>query len=180
MSQTEYTPPEGWVTVHRFDNGDVVLNEVGGELDRGPQTHLVFAFGDLVDRRATERQFWGSKCLGKAVLTRHRLLFTGALGTASVEPDEGRDVHGLVWEVPAGSLAHLDYKEGAPSRKKVAVARVRVAGETEDRTVRYYVHKAGVGGAELPTLYDFKCLLGHYVREGLPLEQLEEALYLCA
>lgn len=174
-----YLPPDGWVTVHQFESGDVILGEVGGDLDRTPGTNLVFAFGEGVDARFVGRVFHGAKLIGKATLLRHRLVFTGALGSPSVEPDDGRDVTGLVWELETRHLEQLDRSEGVPQRKKLASARVRVDGQSEDSTVRYYVHRAGLGGVDLPTLQDFRGFARSYLDQGLPLEQLEEALSLC-
>jgi hypothetical protein len=171
-------PPDGWVLVAEC-NGALVLGEPGGDLDRPKGKSLVLALDDGLDVRRVRRVYRDAKLIGTAILPRHRLLLTGAMGTASVEPDDGFDTYGLLWEVEAHDLGRIDHVEGVPHRSKAHSARVIDTTTGEEVTARYYVHSGGRGNVTLPSLANFRDLARLYVENDLPLDQLEAALHLC-
>jgi len=92
--------------------------------------HWYFAFGSNLDLEQMSRRCPGSRTIGTAVLTDHRLTFPlycdfweGAV--ASVEPAPGRHVEGGLYELTDDDLAALDEYEdvegGDYRRQRVTV-----------------------------------------------------------
>ncbi len=73
---------------------------------------LYFAYGMNMDPEGMERRCPDAKAVGTATLKGYALRFRG--GLANVEPVEGREVQGVLWEVSEKDLKALDRFEGYP------------------------------------------------------------------
>ncbi len=73
---------------------------------------LYFAYGMNMDPDGMEQRCPGAGALGKATLKGYALRFRG--GLANIEPVEGREVEGVLWEITERDLKALDRFEGYP------------------------------------------------------------------
>jgi gamma-glutamylcyclotransferase (GGCT)/AIG2-like uncharacterized protein YtfP len=73
-------------------------------------TMLYFAYGTNMDRAAMAQRCPDARALGVARLDEHRFFFARA-GYASVAPQPGAVVHGVLWRVSVRDLAALDAYE---------------------------------------------------------------------
>lgn len=109
---------------------------------------LCFAYGSNMDRSATAARCPGSRPLGPARLTRHRLAITRE-GYLTVVRDPRRTVHGLLWDVPLADMSALDRYEGAASRLYVK-AQLRVLADDGPRAALVYLGRNDGPGVPRP------------------------------
>jgi gamma-glutamylcyclotransferase (GGCT)/AIG2-like uncharacterized protein YtfP len=74
---------------------------------------LYFAFGSNMHRGQMADRCPTAKPLGRAVLADWRFLITRD-GYASIEPEAGRSVHGVLWRCTPKDIATLDVYEDVP------------------------------------------------------------------
>jgi len=131
-------------------------------------TLLYFAFASNMDAAQMAERCYGAECLGTATLADHRFAI-GRRGYATVIPEIGASVNGVLWGLDPRHEVALDVYEGIrhglyrkavlPVRTAAGDARealVYVAGDpTTGKAVRGYVEKV-VAAAEhhaLPAAY---------------------------
>ena len=131
-------------------------------------TLLYFAFASNMDTAQMAERCAGAECLGTATLADHRFAI-GRRGYATVIPENGASVHGVLWSLHPKHEAALDVYEGIrhglyrkaflPVRSAAGDARealVYVAGDpTTGTAVSGYMEKV-VAAAEhhgLPAPY---------------------------
>jgi len=76
----------------------------------GIRVPLYFAYGSNMDAAAMASRCPRARVLGRARLAGHRLIVM-ASGFVSVAADRRANVHGVLWNVPAGDLVALDRYE---------------------------------------------------------------------
>lgn len=107
---------------------------------------LHFAYGANMSRAVMRKHAPGTRALGVADLTGHRLVIT-ADGYASVEPEPARSVHGVLWRLTPRDRVKLDAWENADAGLyRAEILAVRSAG----RRVPALVYIARPGGEGRP------------------------------
>ena len=106
-----------------------------------------FAFGSNMDEEQMAHRCPGARPLAFATLPQHRLVFRGPSrnrggGVASVDPYDGQEVHGVVWEVTEPDLLTLDRLEGAGLVR-------RRSGRGDQRSIRIELTADGARHAEV-------------------------------
>lgn len=74
---------------------------------------LYFAFGSNMHRGQMAKRCPGAQAMGQAVLADWRFLITRD-GYASIEPEAGARVHGVLWRCAPKDILTLDRYEGVP------------------------------------------------------------------
>src|SRR3954454_9477633 len=80
-----------------------------------PPRHSYFAYGSNLCVRQMAQRCPGAVDPQPAMLANHDWLINQR-GVATVEPFDGSQVHGVLWQVTDDDLATLDSAEGVPSR----------------------------------------------------------------
>jgi len=108
-----------------------------------------FAFASNMDVAQMAERCAGAECLGPATLAGHRFRI-GRRGYATVEPEEGATVHGVLWGLLPRHEAALDVYEGIRHGlyRKVWL-RVRSA-QGDDRDALLYVAGDPASGSAVP------------------------------
>jgi hypothetical protein len=137
-----------------------------------------FAFGSNMDAAQMEERCPGARSLGLAILPGHRLVFRGPSsnrggGVGSVDPWEGGEVIGLLWEITTQDVATLDRREGAPHWYQRVPARVVQVGGA---SVEALLYRLPGRVTEMPPTDDyFRQILAAYATLDLALDPLEDA-----
>lgn len=76
--------------------------------------HLYFAYGMNMDEARMHGRCPGATLIGPAVLPHHRFIIN-LRGVATVVPEVGASVYGLLWRLTANDIAELDRFEGVAS-----------------------------------------------------------------
>ena len=97
--------------------------------------HAYFAYGSNLCVRQMARRCPGAVNPRPAMLTDHDWLINER-GVATVEPFDGSQVHGVVWQVSDHDLATLDSAEGVPVRYR----RDRLTVHTDDGPSEAWVY----------------------------------------
>lgn len=117
-----------------------------------------------------------AKIIGTAVVDDYALLFKGC---ATIEPQEGKQVPVLVWEISPSDEDSLDRYEGYPGlyyKKDMALnVRMMGAGEEKELTAMVYIMDERRRLAA-PTGYYYRVLTDGYEAFGFDKAVLEQAL----
>ncbi len=98
---------------------------------------LYFAFASNMDVAQMDKRCRGAECLGVAALADHRFRI-GRRGYATVEPEAGATVYGILWGLKPRHEAALDVYEGIRHGLYRKVTRtVRDAAGAERETLVY-------------------------------------------
>lgn len=116
-----------------------------------------------------------AKIIGTAVIDGYALLFKGC---ATIEPQEGKRVPVLVWEISPSDEESLDRYEGYPSLyyKKEMTLNVRMMGTGEEKKLDAMVYIMDGRRLAAPTGYYYKVLADGYEAFGFDKAVLEQAL----
>ncbi len=138
-----------------------------------------FAFGSNMDEEQMAHRCPGARPLAFATLPQHRLVFRGPSrnrggGVASVDPYDGQEVHGVVWEVTEPDLLTLDRLEGAPQWYKRATVHVVLRDGSSTQAVLYRLPEDVLEMVPTDAYYDQIAAACHHHR--LDLAGLEDAL----
>ncbi len=136
-----------------------------------------FAFGSNLDAAQMARRCPGARVVGHARLEAHRLGFAGWSPTrkgavATVLPDAGASVMGVLYRLEAEDLGRLDAAEGHPWFYERRRVRVRAA-DGRYRAAWTYVLDAEPG---LPAAAYLTLIARAYARLGFALRPLYAAL----
>lgn len=107
---------------------------------------LYFAYGSNMHPRVMGARCPGARAIGPARLEGWRFLITKR-GTASIWPDEGREVHGVLWRCSPSHIEALDAYEGVRWRNYFR-RRLFITQETAEAGAFVYTssrHMPGVG-----------------------------------
>ena len=139
---------------------------------------LYFAYGSNLDLRQMDHRCPDAEIVSAVTLPDYVLLFRGfeGSGLATIEPEPGETVHGLLWRLTPQSEQSLDRYEGYPTlyeKRDVTV----LDGEGQRHTVMAYVmaDQRWMQPA-IPSDYYYQGIRDGYRQNGLPLEALGEAL----
>ena len=98
---------------------------------------LYFAFASNMDVAQMAARCGGAECLGVATLADHRFRI-GRRGYATVEPEPGAAVHGILWSLRPKHEAALDVYEGVRhGLYRKVTHRVRTAAGEEHEALVY-------------------------------------------
>jgi hypothetical protein len=105
---------------------------------------LHFAYGSNMSRAAMREHAPTAKPVGVATLMDHRFLITGD-GYASIEPQRGESVHGVLWRLTPRDRATLDAWENvAAGLYRAEILPVQIAGRRH-RALTYIARPRGTG-----------------------------------
>ncbi len=140
------------------------------------QKRYYIAYGSNLSVGQMARRCPDAKIIGTAVVEGYALLFKGC---ATIEPQEGKRVPVLVWEISSSDEESLDRYEGYPSLyyKKEMTLNVRMMGTGEEKelTAMVYIMDERRRLA-VPTGYYYKVLADGYEDFGFDKAVLEQAL----
>lgn len=95
-----------------------------------PENKRYFAYGSNLDTAQMAQRCPGAACLGAAVLKGYRFMIMSR-GYATIVPEEGAFVHGLLWMLTPQDEARLDRYESVAQdhyRKKIVTVAAADAG----------------------------------------------------
>jgi gamma-glutamylcyclotransferase (GGCT)/AIG2-like uncharacterized protein YtfP len=143
-------------------------------------TALVFAYGSNLDDNQMRSRCASARIEARAVLPNHALAFGGFSqrwggAVASVLPEPGARVQGLLYRITAPELSTLDRYEGHPFAYERLV---KLVTDERGRRRRAQVYVQPADGFEpwLPQLGYFRVLLNAYSRLGFDVEPLANAV----
>ena len=117
--------------------------------------------------------------VGTAVLDGYELLFRGnrsGYGVATIEPQPGKQVHGLLWKLTPECEQSLDFYEGYPrlyGKEDVAVC----TADGKELTVMAYIMTGEMWrDPAIPSQTYYDGILDGYRQNELPEKELERAL----
>ncbi len=136
---------------------------------------LYFAYGSNMSRAVMAKFAPGARPVGAAVLHGHRFIIS-ADGYASVAPQQGERVHGVLWRLSPRDRATLDAWEGiAQGLYRVATLPVHCAGQSR----RALVYIAATGRIGKPKLGYMDVVLAAAREWQLPSSYVERLRQWC-
>jgi cation transport regulator ChaC len=143
-------------------------------------TALVFAYGSNLDDNQMRSRCASAHIEARAVLPNHALAFGGFShrwggAVASVIPEHGARVEGLLYRITAPDLRALDRHEGHPFAYE-RLMKVVKDERGRPRRAQVYLQPAESFERWLPQLGYFRVLLNAYVRLGFDVEPLAAAV----
>ena len=141
---------------------------------------LVFAYGSNLDARQMRSRCASARVEARAVLSNHALAFGGFSqrwggAVASVLPQRGARVEGVLYRITAPDLRELDRHEGHPFAYQRS-AKVVKDERGRRRRAQIYVQPEETFEPWLPQLAYFRVLLNAYGRLGFDVERLAAAV----
>src|SRR3981189_79974 len=108
-------------------------------------SHSYFAYGSNLCARQMARRCPGAVNPRPATLADHDWLINER-GVATVEPFDGSQVHGVVWQISDDDLATVDRAEGVPVRYRRGLA-VVITDDGPTEAWVYVDHRVEPGAA---------------------------------
>jgi gamma-glutamylcyclotransferase (GGCT)/AIG2-like uncharacterized protein YtfP len=146
-----------------------------------PRSAIYFAYGSNLDEGQLRRRCPSSKLIGPAVLRGYRIGFAGFSlarggGVATIIPQRGARVQGLLYTLAGSDISQLDAFEGAPifyQRRAIEVRRGKKGAGRGLGTAWTYV----LDRPEAPPATPYLTVIGRaYRRLGFRYEALFEAV----
>jgi gamma-glutamylcyclotransferase len=144
---------------------------------------IVFAYGSNLDDRQMRSRCASARVEARAVLPSHALTFGGFSrrwggAVASLLPQRGAGVEGLLYRIIAPDLRELDRHEGCPFAYERSVMVVKDE-RGRRRRAHVYIQPEDTFEPRLPQLAYFRVLLNAYGRWGFDVERLAAAVGWC-
>ena len=141
---------------------------------------IVFAYGSNLDENQMRSRCASARVETRAVLPNHALAFGGFShrwggAVASVIPEPGARVEGLLYGIRPSDLAVLDRYEGSPFAYE-RLTKLVTDERGRRRRAQVYVQPADSFEPWLPQLAYFRVLLDAYGRLGFDVESLATAV----
>ena len=140
---------------------------------------LYFAYGSNINLEQMADRCPAAEVVGTAVLDGYELLFRGnrsGYGVATIEPQPGKQVHGLLWKLTPECEQSLDFYEGYPrlyGKEDVAVC----TADGKELTVMAYIMTGEMWrDPAIPSQTYYDGILDGYRQNELPEKELERAL----
>jgi gamma-glutamylcyclotransferase (GGCT)/AIG2-like uncharacterized protein YtfP len=136
-----------------------------------------FAYGMNTNLREMALRCPNATCLGYVVLRDHKFAFRLH---ADVEYSEGSSVDGVLWEITEQCEDALDRLEGYPyyyDKKGVVVetpSGTNIKGMTRLLAMVYFMNDQDTVG--FPSQSYYNCLIEGYTANGVPTDQIDEAM----
>ena len=141
--------------------------------------HLYFAYGSNINPEQMADRCPAAEVVGTAVLGGYELLFRGnrsGYGVATIEPQPGKQVHGLLWKLTPECEQSLDFYEGYPrlyGKEDITVC----TADGKGLTVMAYIMTGEMWrDPAIPSQTYYDGILDGYRQNGLPEKELERAL----
>ena len=138
---------------------------------------LYFAYGSNINLDQMERRCPNAQVVGPVVLENYKLLFrsnTRNAGVATIRPNKGRKVHGLLWKITPECEKSLDIYEGYPRLYEKEDMTVRDSSGQEF-TVMAYVMTDMCKEPAIPSDHYYRGIETGYRQNGLPVPTLKKA-----
>lgn len=136
-----------------------------------------FAYGSNMNQDQMEYRCPDAEVLGRAVLKDYRLAFRGGLnGVASILPEQGKEVQGILWKITPSCERSLDFYEGYPNlygKKEISVQ--TETGEVTSVTV-YIMNEPYQSQPALPSLFYLKGILDGCEQNHLTQKEVHQAV----
>jgi len=134
-------------------------------------TLLYFAFASNMDVRQMAERCAGAECLGAASLADHRFRI-GRRGYATVVPEPGATVHGVLWSLHPRDEAALDVYEGIRHGLYRKVTHPVRTAQGEERDALVYVAGDPASGTAVPGY--MQKVVAAALHHGLPAGYVDE------
>lgn len=140
---------------------------------------LYFAYGSNLNLEQMAYRCPAASVVGKAVLKDYRLVFRGNTrgnGVASILPEEGREVTGLLWRITENCEKSLDLYEGYP---KLYVKREITVQSEDGRTAKAEVYIMNEPYQSCPTMpgsFYLQGILDGCRQNHLPVSSVKQAV----
>lgn len=144
---------------------------------RNMEEKFYFAYGSNMNLDQMEHRCPDAEVVGRAVLKDYRLVFRGGLnGVASILPEQGKEVQGLLWKITSHCEQSLDFYEGYPNlygKKEISVQTEK--GEVASVTV-YIMNEPYQSRPALPSLFYLKGILDGCEQNHLTQAEVHQAV----
>lgn len=138
-----------------------------------------FAYGSNMNLDQMEHRCPDAEVVGRAVLKDYRLVFRGnrnGNGVASVVPDPGKEVRGLLWKITPRCERSLDFYEGYPRLYGKEEIKVQTkTGEVANVAV-YIMNEPYQSQPALPSDYYLKGILDGCRQNHLTQKEVRRAV----
>lgn len=136
---------------------------------------LYLAYGSNLNLEQMAQRCPTAKPMGRTDLKDYQLLFRGGHGgsVATVEPQKGKTVPCLLWEITPVDEAALDRYEGFPFLYRKEVVKVRL-GKKHVETMVYIMNEGRPLG--IPSCYYYSVILEGYKSAGFDTQILKQAV----
>lgn len=138
-----------------------------------------FAYGSNMNLDQMECRCPDAELVGKAVMKDYRLVFRGnrnGNGVASVVPDSGKEVQGLLWKITPRCEQSLDFYEGYPRLYGKEEVKVQTkTGEVANVAV-YIMNEPYQSQPALPSDYYLKGILDGCRQNHLTQKEVRRAV----
>jgi gamma-glutamylcyclotransferase (GGCT)/AIG2-like uncharacterized protein YtfP len=139
-------------------------------MDNTQTKHYYFGYGMNSDPQQMIMRTGQPVAIGRGLVRDHAFRF--ALH-ADVYPQEGTNVHGVLWEIDDAALKSLDCREGYPYYYERKIVQVECGGQMYD-AIMYYMTPGHQERQPSQGYYDM--LVRGYTAFNISLEQIESAL----
>lgn len=144
---------------------------------RSMEEKYYFAYGSNMNLDQMEHRCPDAEVVGRAVLKDYRLAFRGGLnGVASILPEQGKEVQGILWKITPRCERSLDFYEGYPNlygKKEISVQTAK--GEVASVTV-YIMNEPYQSQPALPSLFYLKGILDGCRQNHLTQKEVRQAV----
>lgn len=142
---------------------------------------IYFAYGSNLNLEQMAFRCPGAEPIGPAIVDGFRLTFCGntsGAGVATILPDEGSRVKGLLWLLTANCEKSLDFYEGFPrlyGKEEILVHGERIA---EQSVMVYTMNEPYRSQVALPSWPYLNGILQGCLQNGIPVEPVLDAVEL--
>jgi gamma-glutamylcyclotransferase (GGCT)/AIG2-like uncharacterized protein YtfP len=140
---------------------------------------LYFAYGSNINRGQMAQRCPDAQPVGIARLEGYELLFRGndrGAGVATIVPQKGGEVRGLLWRLTPQCELSLDRYEGYPRLYKKETVTVRTHDGWEIPVMTYVMTREWIRDPVLPSKEYSATIREGYRQNGLPVKALDVAL----
>ena len=137
------------------------------------EERLYFAYGSNINLDQMAYRCPAAQVVGPVILENYELLFRRG-GFATIAPNEGEKVQGLLWSITRSCEQSLDRYEGCPRFYDKQTVTVRDS-EGRSLSAMVYIMDARFREPMLPTVSYYNGILEGYQQNGLPTAALKKA-----
>lgn len=139
---------------------------------------LYFAYGSNINLTQMAFRCPAATVVGPVTLDNYELLFrgnAGGSGVATIAPQKGSTVYGLLWKITPGCEQSLDRYEGYPHLYEKQDITVRDRGGQEYTVMAYVMTKEWSRDPALPSDFYYQGIREGFRQNGLPVPELKKA-----
>lgn len=137
-----------------------------------------FAYGSNMNLDQMAHRCPDAEVVGRAVLKDYRLVFRGnrnGNGVASVVPDPGKEVQGLLWKITPRCEQSLDFYEGYPRLYGKEEIKVQTKTGEVAKVAVYIMNEPYQSQPAIPSEYYLKGILDGCRQNHLPQKDVRRA-----